>query len=57
MEFSEMTEDLMDRLKDPFRAKLRVSPDIEFVSNEEIKQLKFPSMSRKPILFIDKRIY
>ncbi len=57
MEISEMTEDLMVRLKDHFRAKLRVSPDIEFVSNEEIKILKFPSMSRKPIFFIDKRIY
>lgn len=49
------SKELLIRLKDHFRAKLRVSPDIEFVSNEEIDLLKFPGISRKPILFIDKR--
>ena len=52
---TEFSEDLLIRLKDHFRAKLRVSPIIEFVSIQEINQLKFPNMSRKPILFIDKR--
>ena len=47
--------DLIERLKDHFRAKLRVSPQIEFVSVEEINQLKFPKMSRKPMLFVDRR--
>ena len=51
----EFSKDLLIRLKDHFRAKLRVSPIIEFVSEEEINKLKFPNMSRKPILFIDKR--
>ena len=49
------SKDLLMRLKDHFRAKLRVSPQIEFVSFEEINQLRFPKMSRKPMLFIDKR--
>jgi len=52
---TEFSEDLLIRLKDHFRAKLRVSPIIEFVSMQEINQLKFPNTSRKPVLFIDKR--
>ncbi len=47
--------DLVEKLKDHFRAKLRVSPQIEFVSVKEINVLRFPKMSRKPLLFIDKR--
>lgn len=50
------SEDFMNRLKDHFRAKLRVSPQIKIISSDEINLLKFPKMSRKPILFIDKRI-
>lgn len=52
---NEFSEDLLSRLKDHFRAKLRVSPIIEFVSVQEINQLKYPNMGRKPVLFIDKR--
>ena len=47
--------ELLERLKDHFRAKLRVSPVISFVSLEDINLLKFPNASRKPVLFIDKR--
>ena len=50
-----VSEDLYERLKDHFRAKLRVSPQIEFVSVKEINILRFPKMNRKPLLFIDKR--
>jgi phenylacetate-CoA ligase len=46
---------LTAKLKDHFRAKLRVSPIIEFLTKEEINKLKFPKTSRKPMLFIDKR--
>lgn len=42
-------------LKDSFRAKLRVAPDIIFEAAEDIKKIQFPDMSRKPIKFIDKR--
>jgi len=47
--------DLVEKLKDHFRAKLRVSPQIEFVPVKEINVLRFPKMSRKPLLFMDKR--
>lgn len=54
--FSEVQdEDLLIKLKDHFRAKLRVSPIIEFVTKETINRLKFPKTSRKPMLFIDQR--
>ena len=43
-------------LKDHFRAKLRVAPEIEFHTAAEITKIQFPDMSRKPILFIDKRL-
>lgn len=46
---------LVEKLKDHFRAKLRVSPQIEFISVKEMNAIKFPKMSRKPMLFIDKR--
>lgn len=43
-------------IKDHFRAKLRVAPDIRFESPEYIHQLQNPPMSRKPVKFADKRI-
>lgn len=43
------------RIKDHFRAKLRVAPKVEFTSMEQINQLRFPAMSRKPVLFFDHR--
>lgn len=42
-------------LKDHFRAKLRVAPDIRLLKPEDITKLQFTEMSRKPITFIDKR--
>ena len=48
-------KELLNKLKDHFRAKIRVSPNIQFITEEEINKLKFPKMSRKPMLFIDKR--
>lgn len=49
------SDDLVEKLKDHFRAKLRVLPQIEFISVKEMNAIKFPKMSRKPMLFIDKR--
>jgi len=49
------SEELMNKVRDHFRAKLRVLPKIEFHDIKEINKLRFPKMSRKPILFIDKR--
>jgi len=51
----ETSQKLLNQIKDHCRAKLRVLPTIEFHNIDEINKLKFPKMSRKPILFIDKR--
>ncbi len=42
-------------LKDHFRAKLRVAPQIELMKPDEIKGLQFSEMNRKPYIFADKR--
>lgn len=42
-------------LKDHFRAKLRVAPQINLVNKEIIKEMKYPEASRKPRVFIDYR--
>ena len=42
-------------LKDRFRAKLRVVPQIEILTPVEINKLQFPNENRKAINFIDNR--
>ncbi len=42
-------------IKDHFRAKLRVAPQIKFELPEHISKIQFPELSRKPVLFFDKR--
>jgi len=42
-------------LKDRFRAKLRVAPNIELVPAAELQPVVFPAKSRKPVKFIDLR--
>ena len=42
-------------MKDRFRARLRVTPDIEFLPADVIAQINFPTKTRKPIKFIDER--
>jgi len=42
-------------IKDHFRAKLRVAPEIKFYDPAEILKQQMPSNSRKPIIFSDKR--
>lgn len=42
-------------LKDHFRAKLRVAPNIILETPENISKRQSPEMSRKPITFIDRR--
>ena len=50
------SDDLLQEIKDHFRAKLRVTPSIEFHSLEAIHKLQFAKLSRKPNNIIDKRI-
>ena len=48
-------ENIVKELKDKFRAKLRVTPEIKLTYVEMIKKIQSPEMSRKPVKFIDKR--
>ncbi|KQX08663.1 phenylacetate--CoA ligase [Flavobacterium sp. Root420] len=49
------TSEFLQEIKDHFRAKLRVTPKIEFASKETLNPLVFNPMSRKPIRFFDYR--
>lgn len=42
-------------LKDRFRAKIRVAPEIEICDADDLRKIISPDLSRKPIKFIDKR--
>ena len=46
---------LLEKIKDHFKAKLRVVPAIEFVDAAVLQKINFPPMSRKPIMLIDNR--
>lgn len=50
------TEELLARIKDTFRAKLRVTPTLVFQQEEILQRTVFNPLSRKPINFIDHRI-
>jgi phenylacetate-CoA ligase len=43
-------------IKDHFRAKLRVAPEISFMTSEALNKLQNPAISRKPVKFIDNRV-
>lgn len=47
--------DVIKDLKDRFRAKIRVAPDIIIDTIENIRKKNFPAMSRKPVTFFDLR--
>jgi len=49
------TDELLLKIKDRFRAKLRVSPRILFLDIPEINRIKFPENSRKSVTLIDSR--
>lgn len=51
----EKSDALIKNISDHFRAKLRVTPTVKFVSSAEINVMQNPEMSRKPVKFIDKR--
>jgi len=42
-------------LKDRFRAKLRVAPNVKTMTEKEILKICAPEIKRKPVKFIDKR--
>ena len=47
--------DAVKDLKDCFRSRLRVTPEIELLPMDEIAGLTLPAKSRKPMTIIDKR--
>ncbi|MBO2526438.1 MAG: phenylacetate--CoA ligase, partial [Bacteroidetes bacterium] len=47
--------DVTKDLKDRFRAKIRVAPDIHVDTAENVRKKNFPAISRKPITFFDNR--
>lgn len=51
----EVNFDVIKELKDRFRSRIRVAPDIEIELKEVINSICFPAKSRKPIKFIDLR--
>ncbi|MDR1180419.1 MAG: AMP-binding protein [Bacteroidales bacterium] len=48
-------DEIIKKLKDHFRAKLRVAPKVKFGNMDEIRKIQFPETKRKPVKFIDKR--
>lgn len=48
-------ETVVKELKDSFRSRIRVAPQVEVLPVEEIHRINFPAKSRKPIKFIDLR--
>ena len=51
-----VSKNLEEKIKDRFRAKLRVAPKIKFEAPELLNKLLFTELSRKPIKLVDKRI-
>ena len=47
--------DVIKDLKDRFRSRIRVAPNIEILPVSEIQAINFPARSRKAVKFIDKR--
>ncbi len=45
-----------NRIRGYLQARLRVSPHIQYVTNEEIQKIQFPEIGRKAVKFVDKRI-
>ena len=52
---NQQNEETVKDLKDRFRAKLRVAPEIKFEDIEIIKKIQMPEIKRKPVKFVDKR--
>lgn len=47
--------DVVKDLKDKFRSRIRVAPEIEIMDNEDLIRIIYPPKSRKPVKFIDLR--
>ncbi len=52
---SDKSEEFIKSVKDSFRSKIRVAPDISIEPEELLQKVIYPPMSRKPIKFVDLR--
>lgn len=52
---TDQSEEFIAKMKDYFRAKLRVTPHITIENEGELQKIIFNPLSRKPITLIDKR--
>lgn len=48
-------EEADHRIRAYLQAKLRVTPQIRYISEEDFRKMQFPETSRKPVKFIDRR--
>lgn len=48
-------EDTDHKIRAYLQARLRVSPQVRYISAEEMQKIQFPDGGRKPVKFIDKR--
>ncbi len=48
-------KETLKNIKDHFRAKMRVAPEIEFFKPQEISKMQMLDGGRKPVIFVDKR--
>lgn len=53
---SEESDECDHRIRAYLQARLRVSPQVRYLSAEKILKMQFNEISRKPIKFIDKRV-
>ena len=52
---SDTSELFLNQVKDYFRAKLRVTPNVQFEDEQVLQTVILNPLSRKPVTFIDKR--
>ena len=52
---TEQSFDVVKELKDSFRSRIRVAPNIVILSDDELRRAIYPPNSRKPIKFVDLR--
>ena len=51
----EPKDEMIKDMKDRFRARLRVAPDVIFKDIDEIQKIVLPEIKRKPMKFVDLR--
>ena len=49
------SEETDHRIRAYLQAKLRVTPQIKYITEDDLRKIQFPETSRKPVKFIDRR--